>query len=429
MLSLNEYVEPGDLVVVPQGTAEPLALTRALVAQRRQLPRTRVLLGTVFSDTFQVEHADNIDFYSFGGVGGVAPLIAANVCQTIPCHLSDIPFLFERPEFRPQVVFLHLSADSVEGRHSVGIVDDYLQEAVKHARVVIGQVNDRMPFTPGSTTFALDELDAVLHVSMPLLEVSSPKPSRAVRQIAAVASEHIEDGSCLQVGIGAVPDAVLERLVVRKDMSIHTGLITDKVLDFHRSGAVTNRLKTVDTGLSVGGAMFGTRRLYESVRSEAELQMRTIRHTHSNAVLTSIPRFVSINSAVQVDLTGQVNAEVAGGRYVGAVGGQVDFVRGAAGSPGGRSFIAMQATARGGAVSRIVARVESGVTTTARSDVDAVVTEFGIADLRGQPLQERARRLIAIAAPQFRETLREEFLGSAGKRNQSEIEETNGLRA
>jgi acyl-CoA hydrolase len=225
--------------------------------------------------------------------------------------------------------------------------------------------------------------------------------------IARHVGRYIEDGTTVQIGIGAIPDAVMASISDRRDLGFHSGLISDRVADLIENGAMTNARKPIDTGIAVACMVLGTSRLYRFVHRNPAVVMFSVAHTHGAKVISQLNRFVAINSAVEVDLTGQVNAEVAGGVYVGTVGGQVDFVRGAQLAENGRSVIALPSTARNGKLSRIVSRL-SGPVTTARSDADAIVTEFGAADLRGQPLDERVRRMIAIAHPDFREPLERE---------------------
>ena len=208
----------------------------------------------------------------------------------------------------------------------------------------------------------------------------------------------------IQVGIGAVPDAILRLLHDRRDLGVHSGMIGDGLVDLVEAGVVTNALKPIDAGVSITGALIGTRRLYDFVDRNPQIGMRSSSYTHNEAVLSRLTRLVTINSAMEVDLTGQVNAEQSGDQYLGGTGGQVDYVRAGSRSPGGRSIIALPATAKGGKVSRIVAAL-SGPVTTARSEVDVIVTEFGAAELKGQTLAERARRLVGIAHPDFREEL------------------------
>ncbi|MDE2049918.1 MAG: acetyl-CoA hydrolase, partial [Gammaproteobacteria bacterium] len=212
------------------------------------------------------------------------------------------------------------------------------------------------------------------------------------------------DGAVLQVGIGAVPDAILRLLHDRRDLGIHSGMVGDGLVDLVEAGVITNARKPIDPGISITGALIGTRRLYAFADGNPKIGMRNSAYTHGSTVLARLPRLVAINSAIEVDLTGQVNAEQSGSLYLGGTGGQVDFVRAGARSPGGRAIIALPATARGGKVSRITASL-SGPVTTARSEVDVIVTEFGAAELKGQALGERARRLVAIAHPSFQEEL------------------------
>jgi len=402
MIDLAAHLRDGDVIVIPQGTAEPLDLTRRLVAEERHLPRVRVFVATLFSDTF--EAASRLSFTAIGGLGTARRLVAAGRCAVVPTHISRIPDLF-RERLRPDVVLLHLSGESKDGRHSAGIVDDYLQAAVSHARVVLAQVNAQMPYTHGAATYALDELDAYEHVDTPLIEVPPAPRTEAAEAVGRHAAALIGDGSRIQVGIGAIPDAILDRLHDRRGLGIHTGLLTDALLRLHRSGAVTNEAKPVHPGKTVAGTAFGTRGLYDAMAADDTIWMRPVDVTHAHAVLAGIDRLVSINSAVEVDLTGQVNSEVAGDAFIGGVGGQVDFVRGATASAGGRSIIALPATDRTGAISRIVPH--TGVVTTARNDVDTIVTEYGVAELRGVDLAERRRRLTAIAHPRFRDELGE----------------------
>ena len=212
----------------------------------------------------------------------------------------------------------------------------------------------------------------------------------------------IPDGATLQVGLGALPDAVLAALAGKRDLGYHSGIIGDRVADLVEAGVFSNRRKPVDTGLGVTGGLLGTGRVYRWAHRNERLRLRSSRYTHDVAVLGAIPSLYGINSALEVDLTGQVNAEIAGGRHIGLIGGQTDFLRGCARSPGGAGIVVLESTARGGTVSRIVERLSGGVVTTPRSDVGLVVTEHGCADLRGRTVSERARALTAIAHPDFR---------------------------
>ena len=290
------------------------------------------------------------------------------------------------------------------GHHSFGLISDFVDAAVKRARVVIAEVNDQVPFTHGDAVLPASRIDCAVHVSRAPVQVAAAPISDNDLAIAKIAAAYIGDGTVLQVGIGAVPDAILRLLKDRRDLSVHSGMIGDGLVDLVEAGVVTNALKPIDTGVSITGALVGTKRLYDFANRNPQIGMRSAAYTHDAAVLARLARLVTINSALEVDLTGQVNAEQSGDKYLGGTGGQVDYVRAGSRSPGGRSIIALQATARAGAVSRITAAL-AGPVTTARSDVDVIVTEFGAAELKGQSLPERARRLVAIAHPSFQEQL------------------------
>jgi acyl-CoA hydrolase len=404
-IDLREWIEPGDTVVVAQGTGEPRTLTEALALQRAGLGGATVFLGSTFSGTFLPAHADALRFVGLGGLTGNGDLTRAGVLDVLPCHVGSVPSLFESGDLGADVALIQVSPPDANGRFSLGLVADYVQAAIAHARVVIAECNDQMPFTFGDTLVEPQSIDLMIHTSRPLLTVPPTTPSAAASAIGQHIADIVPDGAVLQLGMGAVPDAAASALAGHRDLGVHSGMIGDRVVDLIESGAVTNAGKTRDRGITITGALFGTERLYRFAHENPELVMRSVRYTHSIEVLAAIERFHAINSAIEVDLTGQVNAEALRGRHIGAVGGQVDFVRGATRSPGGRSIIALPSTDRSGKATRIVCGLRDGVTTTARSDADLVITEFGVAELRGAPLRERARRLIEIAHPQFRDEL------------------------
>jgi acyl-CoA hydrolase len=302
------------------------------------------------------------------------------------------------------VAFVQVSPPDANGSHSFGLISDFVQAAVAKARVVIAEVNECVPFTYGDAVLPAARIDCAVHVARPPVEVSPAQIGETDQAIAKIVAGYIEDGAVLQVGIGAVPDAILRLLRDRRDLGVHSGMIGDGLVDLVDAGVVTNALKPIDAGVSITGALIGTRRLYDFAHHNPRIGMRSSAYTHNEAVLSRLTRLVTINSAVEVDLTGQVNAEQSGTHYLGGTGGQVDFVRAGSRSPGGHSIIALPATAKGGKVSRITTNL-SGPVTTARSDVDVIVTEFGAAELKGQTLTERARRLVAIAHPDFQEEL------------------------
>jgi acyl-CoA hydrolase len=406
-LDLAAWVRPSDRVMWGQGTAEPRTLTEALVGQRHRLGGVEVLLGVSFGDTLQPEHADALRFTGFGGFGTNARLSRAGVLDVVPCHASAIPGLIEDNTLAPDVALVLLAPTDDGRRFSVGPTSDYVRTAIQRARTVIAEVSAAVPWTLGDTLVDGERIDVAIETDRPPVEVPPPAVGPVERAIAAHVAERVPDGAVLQFGLGGIPTAICEALAAKRDLGVHSGLITDGVVDLIERGAVTNRAKPFDAGVTVTSLLFGTRRLYDFAHRNPALAMRPSTYISDPSKLARLERFHSINTALEVDLTGQVNAEVLDEAQVGAVGGAIDFVRGAALSPGGRSIIALPSTARRGTRTRIVARLGGGVTSTPRSDVDMIVTEHGVAELRGASLRQRARALIAIAHPDARPGLEE----------------------
>jgi acetyl-CoA hydrolase len=310
---------------------------------------------------------------------------------------------------RPRIdaVLLQLSAPDANGVHSLGLGTDFLRAAIASARVVLAEINPHVPFTHGDTALRADELTDIIRDERPLTTVERRPPLPEDRAIAEHIAALIPDGATIQLGVGGTPDAVLAALGDKSDLGVHSGVISDAVVDLIEAGVVTNRNKEIDAGATVTGLLWGTDRLYGWAHDNPALSMRAVTYTHDAQVLSAFRSFYAINSATEVDLTGQINGEVADGRYVGTVGGQGAFARAGLMSAAGRSIVALPSTARDGTRSRIVAHLSAGVTTTARADADLVVTEHGVADLRGATLRERAARLLAIADPRHRDELGE----------------------
>ncbi len=406
-IKVADLVRPSDLVIWGQGTAEPRTLTRALVDQRADVHGVSAVLGVHYSDTFKAEHADHINFTGFGGYGTNAVLSKAGVLDVIPSHISRAPSMIRSGALPVDVVFVQVSPPDADGRHRLGLAADYLQAAIERARVVVAEVNPGTPRSEGETSLDPTQITFAIEAAEPPLELPRSTPSDTERTIAEYVAERVPDEAVLQFGIGTIPDAVCVALAGKRDLGIHSGLISDGALDLIEAGAVTNRKKELDQGVSIGGVIFGTRRLYEFADLNPAVQLRSLEYTHAPSVMARFDAFVSIQTAVEVDLTGQINAETLGGVHIGAVGGANDFVRAAAASPHGHSITALRATTTSGKISRIVPKLQDSVVTTTRSDVDLVVTEYGVAELRGRTLRERADSLIAIAHPDFRAALTE----------------------
>ena len=400
-LDLTRYIRPGDTVVPGQGCAEPLTLTEALVRQRATLGRVRVFLGPSFAGTFRPEHGDRLGFTAYAASGSNQALARAGLLDIVPCHYAELPALFASGRQRADVVLLQLTAS---GRFC-GMANDYQIDAARRARAVIAELNERVPETPGSELSADLRIDALIRTSREPALLRPTPLGRVETAIARHVASLVPDGATIELGIGALPDAIVATLRGHRDLGIHSGMLGDGVVDLAEAGALTNARKPIDRGVTIGGLLFGTRRLFAFAHRNSALKLMPPTYTHGHQVLRQLPDFIAINSAIEADLTGQVNGEMLGGAYLGAVGGQVDFLRGAAAAAGGRSIIALPATARNGTVSRIVPRFADGVVTSLRSDMDIIVTEHGAAHLRFCSLAERARRMLAIAAPEFRDEL------------------------
>ena len=412
-LDFSSIVRPGDTVVCAQGLAEPATLTRRLVAQRAAIGAFELFVGPSYSGAFTPEHADRIAFRSWCGTGGNAALHAAGALDVLPAHYSDLPALHASGALRSDVVLLTASEPDALGRFNLGLTQDYTVEAARRARVVVLEVSPRVPWVFGAELPADIRPTLMLRTEREPLTLDSRRNSadEVEEAIARHVSALVPDGATLELGVGSLPDRVLNALRGHRDLGIHSAVIGDGVIDLMEHGVITNARKPFDTGLTVAGLLMGSRRLYDYAHRNPRIRLAPAQHTHAAAVIARLPGFFAINGAIEVDLSGQVNSESSGGRYIGAVGGQVDFVRGANAAPGGRALMLLPSTARGGSVSRIVPRLTDGVVTTARSDVDAVVTEFGIAELRGKCLAARARALIAVAHPGHRESLERSAAG------------------
>jgi acyl-CoA hydrolase len=402
-LDLTRYLRRGDRIVIGQACGEPTTLIETLIRQGKEIGELSAFVATSFSGIFTPESSESFALNSMGAIGALRSMTKAGKLGVIPCHVSQIGRMIESGVIGCDVAFVQVSPADDNGNHSLGLISDHVKAAVEKARVVIAEVNDQVPFTFGEMLPA-SKIDVAVHVSRPLVQVPPAKIGETDAAIARHAAQFIGDGSVIQIGVGAVPDAILRLLGDRKDLGVHSGMLGDGLVDLVQTGVVTNARKEIDRGVSINGALIGTQKLYDFAHRNPAVRMCTTDYTHDAAVLARLSRLVTINSALEVDLTGQVNAEQSGSAYMGGTGGQVDFVRAGMRSPGGHSIIALPATAKDGTISRICIRL-SGPVTTARSDVDIIVTEFGAAELRGQTLAERTRRLIAIAHPNFREEL------------------------
>jgi acyl-CoA hydrolase len=400
-LDFATIIRPGDHIAWGAG---PPALIAKLLEQRSRIGPCEVFLA---GGRIRPEEAGPLSFTSFGAMGNRA-LARAGVLRVIPAHLSALNAWFESGVLRVDVGLLHLSSPDENGQYSFGTAHDYSPAVMRRARIVIAEINDQLPWTYCQPPVDPARLSLIVRTSRRPAQMAAEPVGALEHEIARHVERYIDDGTTIQIGIGAIPDAVLAGLGDRRDLGVHSGLITDRIAELVERGVVTNARKPLDTGITTTAILAGTSRLYAFAHKNPAVRLFTYAHTHNAQVLCRLDKFVAINSAVEVDLTGQVNAEIASGVYVGGTGGQGDFVRGAMMAARGHSIIALPSTARDGAVSRIVPVLKDVPVTTPRSDADIVVTEFGAAELRGQPLDERIRRMAAISHPNFREALQRE---------------------
>lgn len=405
MIDVAAFLDPGDGVWWGQGSAEPEPLVNQMLDAVDRVGPISAFCGLTWNERLSTDLPDGLTVVSYGGLGQLRRLSRHGRLDVVPCHYSAIPRMFALGQLPNDVGFVQVSPPGPDGMVTLGTGVEYVADAIPHTRTLIAEINQRMPVTVGGPRLPLSAFAAVIETDRPLVEAPTRAPDEVDLRIAQHVASIIDDGATLQMGVGSLPSAVLEALSGHSELGFHSGMITDGVLTLVEKGVITGAKKEIDQGVVVTGAALGTARAYDRLH-EFPVQFRPASYTHAPSVLSELRSLVSINSAIEVDLLGQVGAELARGVHIGAVGGQVDFSRAAA-LTGSRSIIALRSTnGRGNpAESTIVPALRSGVVTTARVDVDAVVTEHGVAMLTGCTVAERALRLIEVAAPEHREAL------------------------
>lgn len=326
-----------------------------------------------------------------------------------PCFFYEIPRLFES-ELPVDVALIMVTPPDENGKVSLGVSIDYTKGAAKNAKIVIAQVNDQMPYTYGDSFMDVSEIDYFVEHSAPLPELKPAVLGDVEKAIGANCASLIKDGDTLQLGIGAIPDAVLLCLKDKKNLGIHSEMFSDGVVELVEAGVVNGSAKQLLPGKMVANFLMGTKRLYDFVDHNQDVAMYPADYTNDPVVVAKNDHIICINSCVQVDLMGQACSESVGLKQISGVGGQVDFVRGASMAPHGISILAFPSTAAHGKISKIVPFLDEGAAvTTSRNDIDYVITEYGIAPLKGKTLRQRAKLLISVAHPDFRPGLIEEF--------------------
>ncbi len=421
-----QIVESGNRVFVQGACATPTSLLEALVARGEELHNVELTHLHTYGPTPYTDERWRGHFSLRALFVGenIREAVNAGRASYAPVFLSDIPMLIAKDGALPiDVAFIHVSPPDEHGYCSLGSSVDVTRAAVDNAEHIVALVNPHMPRTHGDSFLHISQIDCAVHWDGPLYEVESRKPNETQLQIGRHVAGLIDDGATLQLGIGAIPDAVLRALSDRRDLGVHTEMFSDGILDLVERGVITGTRKAVDREKIVASFVVGSRILLDFIDDNPAVEMRPNDYTNNSQVISQFEHMVAINSAIQVDLTGQVCAESIGTHLYSGVGGQMDFMRGAALSKRGRPIIALPATAKApgngepdssngmlapvnGEISRIVPILATGAAvTTSRAHVHYVVTEYGVAALHGRTLAERTHSLIEIAAPQFRESL------------------------
>jgi len=408
-INWDNYLKSGNRIFIGSGAAVPNALIDNLIANSNQLHDIETVHILTLSENVwaKAEHKDLFKVNSlFIGGKNIREAIAEGRGDYTPCFISDIPRLFNENSLPLDAALIMVSPPDEYGYCSLGVSVDIVSSAVKAAKYVIAQINPKMPRTNGHSFVHLNQIHAWMNVEQELPQVISPVFDRRTEQIGQYASMLIENGSTLQIGIGKIPEAVLRYLANHKDLGIHSEMISDGVIDLMLKGVINNRKKTYHKGKAVITYCIGSQKVYDFVDGNPHIEFYPSEHVNSPVKIAKNDNMVSINSAIEVDLTGQVVSDSIGYQFYSGIGGQVDFIRGSSLSKGGKPIIALPSTTKDGKISRIVAHItEGGGVVTSRGHVAYVVTEFGIASLQGKSIRERALELIRIAHPKFREQL------------------------
>jgi len=404
-----KVIKSNQVVFIEGDTGLPQRLVDAMVARAPKLKNVKILhLMVVGGKMSYLEPGLETSFrhIAFFTGGGAREAINKGRAEFIPVFLSEIANLFYTGAVPIDVALIHVSLPDEHGFCSYGVGVDITKPAAENAEVVIAQVNPNMPRSLGDSFIHLSKIDYVVEVNDPLPELT-PKPfSEVHRKIGKHISTLIEDGSTLQMGIGAIPDAVLSFLAEKKDLGVHTEMFSDGVMELIDRGIITNEKKTLHSGKVIAAFFMGTEKLYDYVDNNPIFEFHPCHYTNDPFIISQNEKMVAINSAIEVDLTGQVCSDSIGYDIYSGIGGQVDFIRGAARSKGGKAIIALPSTAKGDSISRIVPHLKEGAgVVTSRGDVHYIITEYGIAYLHGKSISERAKELIKVAHPKFREEL------------------------
>ena len=405
-------IKSGDRVVTAHACAEPVDVMESMISNKENYRDVEIVhmvslgKGEYVKDGMEPYFHHNALFVG----GGTRTAIAEGRADYTPCFFYKVPELFKEGILPVDVAIIQVSTPDEHGYCSYGLSNDYTKPATECAKIVIAEVNSMMPRVMGDNFIHVSDIDYIVETSNPIIELKAAKIGDVEKIIGENCAKLIEDGSTLQLGIGAIPDAVLLFLKDKKDLGIHSEMISDGVVELVEAGVITNKMKTLHPGKIVVTFLMGSKRLFDFADNNPMISMQSVDYVNNPIVIMQNYKMVCINSCLQVDLMGQVVAESIGLKQFSGVGGQVDFTRGAAMAKGGKSIIAMPSTASKGTRSRIVPLLDEGAAvTTSRNDIHYVITEYGIAELKGKTLSERGRALIEIAHPDFRAELIKEW--------------------
>lgn len=399
-------------VVLGHAAATPKEVVEAMIESYNDYKNVEIVhmlsLGT---DGYMKEEMEGHFTHNALFVGGNSRrAVKENRADYTPCFFYEVPSLFTSGKLAVDVAIIQVSKPNAQGICSFGLSNDYTKTAAACAKLVIAEVNDQMPWVYGDNFINVEDIDIIVETSNPLCEIPLPVIGDTEKAIGEHCASLIDDGDTLQLGIGAIPDAVLLFLDDKRDLGIHTEMFSDGILSLVAKGVITNKEKTLHPGKMIATFLMGSKELYDFVDNNEHVELHPVDYVNHPATIMKNDNIVSINSCIEIDLMGQVVSESIGLKQFSGVGGQVDYVRGASMAKGGKSIIAIPSTASKGTVSRITPFIKKGsAITTSRNDVQYVVTEYGVADLKGKTLKERAEALIAIAHPDFRAELNEEY--------------------
>lgn len=407
-----KVIKSNDNVVFGHALGEPKLLPGAMVERANELVNVSVIhMGSWGKGLYTLpEMKGHFTHKTFFIGNATRKASKEGRAEYIPCFFSEVPRLFRENFIPVDVAMVTVCPPDEHGFCSLGVSIDYTWQAVKSARVVLAEVNPNMPRTYGNTWIKVKDIDYFVSCDLPLWEISAPAIGETEREIGRNVASLVENGATLQIGLGSIPNAILDFLTEKQDLGMHSEMISDRIPPLVDGGVITGEKKTLHKGKIVASFIGGSQSLYKWAHNNPNLELYPVDYVNDPFIIMQNDKMVSINSALQVDLLGQAAADTIGTLQYSGVGGQMDFIRGSARSRGGKSIIAFPSTAVKGTISRIVSVLDKGsAVTTSRNDIDYVVTEYGIAHLKGKTARERARALIAIAHPDFRQELNQEL--------------------